>query len=566
MKTSATFAILLALAFMLVSCKQPSVTIPVEPPKAQETAYTSSLRKFGRLTKEFRVGTLRVQTTQVQDETGSSAATGAEIPFDITKMIMSAINGIGGSIVFIPYDPVYIKNQAALNMTTLEGKMKPDVVLNGGITEFDRSLEAGSSGVDFGGQFGAGKNSPGVDIGKQDRDSVSSITIDLNITDVETMAMVPRVQAVNTMRVFKAASDLDLGFSIFGASFGYKSSVKKIQGRHAAVRVLVDLSVLETLGKYLNLPYWKCVDQGAKPDPVVLENIRDQFAMSDQQGRMRLIQNLLHVYGFRNLRSTGNLDAETAAAIQAVSAAYGFSAANLDEDFYENLFVNAPVLGEKSRVTGSGAQTALATAGALAAGMQAPAAAPTAADGPALVNRAASQSTQPGVPLSVSIKTDKAVYKQGEKIRITLSGNKDFYGKIVYVTADGQTVQLLPNGHRSLDFFKGGRSYSVPEDSDGFTLDVAPPYGAERIILYASESRLPAVKTRSLGETGMLSVEGGGQALKSLSRGIKISGAKPAPPVPTELREAAPPMKPQQAPGASALVVEQAVQITTKSR
>lgn len=109
---------------------------------------------------------------------------------------------------------MYIKNQAALNMTTLEGKLKPDVVLNGGITEFDRALEAGSSGIDFGGQFGAGKNSPGVDLGKQDRDSVSSITIDLNVTDIETMAMVPRVQAVNTMRVFKAASDLDLGFSI----------------------------------------------------------------------------------------------------------------------------------------------------------------------------------------------------------------------------------------------------------------------------------------------------------------------------------------------------------------
>ncbi len=553
MKTCAKFAILLALASLLVSCKQPTVAIPVEPPKAQETVYTNSLRRFGRLTKEFRVGTLRVQTTQVQDETGSSAATGAEIPFDITKMIMSAINGIGGSIVFIPYDPIYIKNQAALNMTTLEGKMKPDVVLNGGITEFDRALESGSSGIDFGGQFGAGKNSPGVDMGKQDRDSVSSITIDLNITDVETMAMVPRVQAVNTMRVFKAASDLDLGFSIFGASFGYKSSVKKIQGRHAAVRVLVDLSVLETLGKYLNLPYWKCVDQGAKPDPVVLENIRDQFAATDQPGRVRMIQNLLHIYGFRSLRSTGALDAETGAAIQAVSAAYGFSAASLDEEFYENLFLNAPVLGEKSRVQGSGAQPAVATAGVV--------------DGPALVARAPSQSAQPGVPLAVDIKADKAVYKQGEKIRITLSGNKDFYGKIVYVTADGQTVQLLPNGHRSLDFFKGGRTYSVPEDSDGFTLDVAPPYGAERIILYASESRLPAVKTRSLGESGMLSVEGGSQTLRQLSRGIKISEAKPAAaPVPTESRDAAPPMTPQQVPGASSVVVEKVLQITTKAR
>jgi curli biogenesis system outer membrane secretion channel CsgG len=556
MKTRLMLVTLLALSILMPSCKQPTdVTLPVEAPKAAETSYSQALKKFGRLTREFRVGTLRVQTTQVQDETGSSQASGAEIPFDITKMIMSAINGIGGSIQFIPYDPVYIKNQAALNMTTLEGKVKPEIVLNGGITEFDRSLESGSSGVDFGGTFGAGKNSPSADIGKQDRDSVSSITIDLNVTDIETMAMVPRVQAVNTMKVFKAASDLDLGFSIFGATFGYKSSIKKIQGRHAAVRVLVELSVLEALGKYLNLPYWKCVDQGAKPDPVVIENIRDQYIEANQQTRVRMIQNLLYVYGYRSLRASGNLDAETVAGIRAVSAAYGFPAATLDENFYEQLFLNAPVLGEKSRVQGS--------AVAAAPGMTLDGVAP---GGAAVVGRAASQNAQPGLPLSVELATDKAVYRQGEKIRITLKGNKDFYGKIVYLTADGQTVQLLPNGLRSLDFFKGGRTYVVPEDSDGFSLDVAPPYGAERIMLYASESPLPAVKTRSLGEGGLLSLPDGQKALTSLSRGIKVSKAAPSKAVATESREAAPPMKPQQAPGASASVVERAIAITTKAK
>ncbi|HNY27777.1 MAG TPA: hypothetical protein PKH31_10385, partial [Candidatus Sumerlaeota bacterium] len=82
----------LLLCFALVSCKKAAdVTLPVELPKAQETSYSQALKRFGRLTKDFRVGTLRVQTTQVQDETGSSAASGAEIPFDITKMIMSGL-------------------------------------------------------------------------------------------------------------------------------------------------------------------------------------------------------------------------------------------------------------------------------------------------------------------------------------------------------------------------------------------------------------------------------------------------------------------------------------------
>ncbi len=65
------------------------------------------------------------------------------------------------------------------------------------------------------------------------------------------------MQAIKTVTVRRGKADANVGFEIFGAALGYKSSVKTVQGRHVAVRALVEMSVLEVIGRYLNLPYWR---------------------------------------------------------------------------------------------------------------------------------------------------------------------------------------------------------------------------------------------------------------------------------------------------------------------
>lgn len=513
--------LIMCIPLLLVSCKQPQIAdveLKTEAPKTKQTNYSMALRKLGRLTREFNTGKVRIQTTGVMDDTGTSQATGGEIPFDITEMIKSAVNSAGGNIVFIPYDPIYLKNQAALKMTSLDNKMRPDIVINGGITEFDRSLESSSAGTDFGGEIGGGQDALGFEAGSQDRDSTSSITLDLNLIDFETMAMIPRMQAVNTISVFKAASDTEIGFSVFGMAFGVKGSVKKIQGRHAAVRVLVDLSILEIVGKYLKLPYWKCMPAGAKPDPLVLENLREDFLYGSQVARVKMVQRLLPVYGFKNVRSTGNLDGQTSQAIHAIGQAYGFSSANFDDELYLNLFKNVPVLGERSKV-------AVSSASAQSSVMSMPAATP-AAFAPAPVAAASA-------PLEVKVWSDKQSYRAGEMINLYIQGNKDFYGKVVNMTSSGQIIQLLPNGYRNLDYFKGGITYRIPDTGDAYQLEVGPPFGQDTVVVYASEKPLPKVQMANVG-AGLSAYQGNSQEFNMKTRGIKIAGSpapapKPAP-------------------------------------
>ena len=506
LKKNVFICMLCVVMLTTVGCKKAvDIELKKEAPAAKETSYTQALYELGRMTRKFGISKVYVQSKGVMDDTGTSAATGGEIPYDITEMVKSSINRIGGSIVFVPYDPIFLKNQAGLNFTSLEGKAKPDVVVTGGITEFDRSLESGQQGFDAGGTFG----DVGVDIGNQDRDSMSSISLDMNLIDFDSMAMIPRMQAVNSMKVFKAARDTEVGFSIMGAAFGFKGSVKKIQGRHAAVRVLVELSVVEILGKYLNLPYWKCME-GSSPDPIVLETIRDRYNESSNAERVMMMQRLLRVYGFRDVKQTGTMDQQTRVALQTVSRAYNFQATSLDDDFYEALFVNAPAASYETSKVGKGGSSG---GDYLSLGGSAPAAAPA-------------QKVQASAgPIQVDVWTTKDTYRENENIVVKFKADRDFYGKVVYRTVDGSLVQILPNDYNSRDFFKGGQEYTIPGPEDQFALTVAPPFGEEQVIVYASDSPLMDVNKVAISQ-GLSTIPGNAKDVDKKVRAISL-GATP---------------------------------------
>lgn len=130
-----------------------------------------------------------------------------------------------------------------------------------------------------------------------------------------------------------------------------------------------------------------------------------------------------------------------------------------------------------------------------------------------------------GGPLTVKIWSPKKAYKQGEKIEIFVRGNRDFYARIVDINSQGQIVQLLPNDYRRSSLFKGGTTYKIPDDGDQFDLTVSPPFGTDRIVVYASEVPLGQVDMQSIGK-GLSAYEGDRQSLATSTRGIAVTGKK----------------------------------------
>lgn len=124
-------------------------------------------------------------------------------------------------------------------------------------------------------------------------------------------------------------------------------------------------------------------------------------------------------------------------------------------------------------------------------------------------------------PLTVKVWTSKKRYKDGEHIKIYLKGNRDFYARIVDVTSSGHIIQLLPNDYRSASFFRGGKTYYIPDEADRFDLQVSPPYGEDQIIVYASEVPLGDVEMESAGQ-GLKLYRGSRKSLGARTRGISV--------------------------------------------
>lgn len=126
-------------------------------------------------------------------------------------------------------------------------------------------------------------------------------------------------------------------------------------------------------------------------------------------------------------------------------------------------------------------------------------------------------------PLTVSIRTDRRDYKDGEDVIVYVKGNKDFYGRITYEDASGAIIQVLPNLYRDDAKFLAGGEYRIPGDGDRFRLRVNSPFGRERFTVFASTRELGETPTKAVdGGSGLRAAEGDRQTVANRTRGLSV--------------------------------------------
>ena len=146
-----------------------------------------------------------------------------------------------------------------------------------------------------------------------------------------------------------------------------------------------------------------------------------------------------------------------------------------------------------------------------------------------LAQQSPASADDPAAPLTVKVWTDKKSYKQGEKVRVYIKGNKPFYAKVLYKDASGELIQLLPNPYQTDNYYNGGTVYELPSGKDRFDLEVSPPFGEENIIVYGSTAPLGEIDIQIRG--GVYQVTSKAKDVAARTRGIKLveSDGKPRP-------------------------------------
>jgi MSHA biogenesis protein MshM len=87
-------------------------------------------------------------------------------------------------------------------------------------------------------------------------------------------------------------------------------------------------------------------------------------------------------------------------------------------------------------------------------------------------------------------KASGAPYEEGEALGVSLQASTDAYLRIDYVQADGQVIHLLPSP-LSLNQVKAGKPFVFGTPDSSLPLAIAPPFGAEMLIVIASQQAIP---------------------------------------------------------------------------
>ncbi len=352
----------IALVVMLFSCfaiscatldpQKVDVELPDTEPSQKITQYYNALDDLGLMTEIYDILELKIQSLDIDDKTGANATTGREIPREITEIVKSTLNSIGGRVTYIPYDPTFIKEQATTGYVDGDGITKfthPEVILSGGITEFDRGLETRGGNSDFSGQkniaaipeWVQGSN-VGVQYGGNAKAGLARITLDFNLLNFEKMVGIPKMNTTNSMEVGKALKGKELAISIFGLSFGRKGTIKKVQGRHEAVRLLVEFSMIQIVGKQASLPYWRLMGDDAIEDKIVTRKIDKFYYGLSEYDKVQLVQEYLFLHGY-DLIANGQMDSATISAMQQFDSNFNIETNEIDLETFKKLYLTIPI-------------------------------------------------------------------------------------------------------------------------------------------------------------------------------------------------------------------------------
>lgn len=279
--------------------------------------YTDGLDNLNEMLRLYEEGGIKVAALPVENKTAAQGP----LPADITIMVNSALNSIGDQVV------------AYMEPADLFKQGIPDsYLIQGAITEYD-ILERSNRGTNLALHGGDGKGEYDADAGSDDDDSTAKLAIDFNVIDAQTGAFVSKVHTSNSIKIVKKSGSAEFGFSIMGSGFGLNASVSKEQGKHAAIRLLVDLSMIELMGKLRKQPYWICVP-GAKKDSRLARDIKRNYTRKyNEESKAILINYYLKLVG-EEQSEAGIIAYKTKQGIMPIDP-------QMTPDLYMNLLLNA---------------------------------------------------------------------------------------------------------------------------------------------------------------------------------------------------------------------------------
>ena len=448
---------------------------PVVRPTRSVSSFSESLTCMDRMLREAQLPTTLITSKQFIDFSG-------KVPVATKDMIATALSQmsrLSNAFRFVDFEVDIARQDTVQNLTTIllnNNQMqlqRPALYVSGAIAFVDQTVISNTND--------AGLSGPRVDLGYSRSRTATIIGLEVHLGDFRTRTLIPGLDSANEVTTGSGGQGVDVGGRI--GTYGVKLNVGRdyVIGTGAALRTLVDLAMIEIVGKWARVPYWQCLtlDQA---HPHFQRVMQDWYAESGASGQFQLVKASLVAQGYvpRESEAMSATHPLMRRALGRFQADHGLAVNGvIDFPTYDaalNNFVALDDTGAFTRIgwTSSGPQHV-----ATADGTSAPAIGLTTA-APWLIDLQIENPQPAG---------ERPAFTEGEQIFLSATVTKASHLYCYYADAAGGVMRLLPNALQPHSLVSANQAIRIPDwmaPSPGFILDAGRP-GTEGVICIATE-------------------------------------------------------------------------------
>ncbi len=454
-RKSSSKLIMAAMSAMLlagcVSAPQEAVVTakPKSLPARNITNFSESLACMDDLLASFGRRNIVITSAGVPDETAAISA-------GTKDMLISAISRMSvksGAFQFVDFDPTQVDVN---NLQSLVGFTNdfvvPNYYIRGAITQLDEGVLDESQSAAIGlREFQIG--------GAQDQ-TVSVVSLDLNVGNLLTRQIMPGVSAHNSIAVARNGFASDLAGTIQAVGIAFNVALNKGEGMHQAVRTLLELSTIEVLGKLAEVPYWRCL-KIEQTDPAMVAQARSWFEDMSAKEQVVFVQRALAGKGYLNIPPTGERDQSTKEAIARYQSENDLIPdGRINFDLYAKLIGDDLALGQQPNAQGGLVE-------------------------PIASNDPTQQPVVKPQPLSLILGTPQGrdgSFSVNDSLVLTAVPSQDAYLYCYYQDATGQTARIFPNQFQPDAYVGAGQTVRIPDGAAKFDIVLDRPGTKEQVV------------------------------------------------------------------------------------
>jgi hypothetical protein len=412
--------------------------------------------------------TTLITSKQIPDVTGKIAVATK----DMIVTALSQMSRLSNAFRYIDYEVDISRQDTVQNMTAImlnNNQMqlqKPALYVSGAVSFVDQNIISN--------HFEAGTSATRLETGYSTNKNATLIGLDLHMGDFKTRTIIPGLDSANEVVIGNASQGLDLAGKI--GSYGVQFNVGRdyTQGPGAAIRTLVDLAMIELIGKWSRLPYWRCLTLD-QTHPELQRQLRDWYDAGRPAAHSKLVKTALVGLGYMKQQQIA--DPDNTAGFKAALGKYQADAGMvvtgvIDFPTYERVMRN---------------YTKLDTDGKLVPVDWTPSGDLKLAEVPRSMD------------LQIkNVQLDKTSFEVGDQIFLSTSVSRASHVYCYLQEATGNVLRLLPNATNTESLMTADVSVRIPDwinPKPGFILDAAAP-GNEHVTCIATDEdvmpKLPA--------------------------------------------------------------------------